>query len=101
MALPTHQLGRTGLQITRIGFGSRAVGGGGRAYGWGPQDDAESLATMRRALELGVTWIDTAAVHGLTRRDLDDVAAAIRQTGAGVRPAQQAAASPAIQEVAQ
>ena len=50
MALPTHQLGRTGLQITRIGFGSWAVGGGGRAYGWGPQDDAESLATMRRAL---------------------------------------------------
>jgi aryl-alcohol dehydrogenase-like predicted oxidoreductase len=53
------------LQITRVGFGSWAVGGGGWAFGWGPQDDAESLATMRHALELGVNWIDTAAVYGL------------------------------------
>src|SRR6202011_4160680 len=65
MTLPTHPLGRSGLQITRLGFGSWAVGGGGWAFGWGPQDDAESLATMRHALELGVNWIDTAAVYGL------------------------------------
>jgi aryl-alcohol dehydrogenase-like predicted oxidoreductase len=65
MTLPTHPLGRTGLQITRLGFGSWAVGGGGWAFGWGPQDDGASLATMRHALDLGVNWIDTAAVYGL------------------------------------
>src|SRR5438309_11761541 len=65
VALPTHQLGRTELQTTRVGFGSWAVGGGGWAFGWGPQDDAQSLATMRHALELGINWIDTAAVYGL------------------------------------
>src|SRR5882762_10332898 len=65
MTLPTHALGRSGLQITRLGFGSWAVGGGGWAFGWGPQNDNESLATMRHALELGVNWIDTAAVYGL------------------------------------
>jgi len=63
--LPTRQLGRTGMQITTVGFGSWAVGGGGWAFGWGPQDDRQSLATIRRALELGVNWIDTAAVYGL------------------------------------
>ena len=65
MELSTYPLGRSGLQITRVGFGSWAVGGGGWAYGWGPQDDVESLGTMRHALDLGVNWIDTAAVYGL------------------------------------
>jgi aryl-alcohol dehydrogenase-like predicted oxidoreductase len=65
MALPTQSLGRSGLQISRLGLGAWAIGGGGYAFGWGPQDDAESLATMRRALDLGINWIDTAAVYGL------------------------------------
>ena len=65
MTLPTHPLGRSGLHITRLGFGSWAVGGGGWSFGWGPQDDSESLATIRHALELGINWIDTAAVYGL------------------------------------
>jgi aryl-alcohol dehydrogenase-like predicted oxidoreductase len=65
MALPTRSLGSSGLEITKIGFGSWAVGGGGWAFGWGPQDDAKSVATMRRAIELGINWIDTAAVYGL------------------------------------
>ena len=65
MTQPTHPLGRSGLHITRLGFGSWAVGGGGWSFGWGPQDDADSLATMRHALELGINWIDTAAVYGL------------------------------------
>jgi aryl-alcohol dehydrogenase-like predicted oxidoreductase len=63
--LPTRPLGRSGLRITRVGFGSWAVGGGGWSFGWGAQDDAESLATMRHALERGINWIDTAAVYGL------------------------------------
>ena len=65
MTLPTRPLGSTGLNITTVGFGSWAVGGGGWSFGWGPQDDSESLATMRHALDLGVNWIDTAAVYGL------------------------------------
>jgi aryl-alcohol dehydrogenase-like predicted oxidoreductase len=65
MTLPTRPLGTSGLEITRVGFGAWAIGGGGWAFGWGPQDDADSLATMRHAIELGVNWIDTAAVYGL------------------------------------
>ncbi len=65
MALPTRPLGSSGFHITTVGFGSWAIGGGGWAFSWGPQDDAESVATMRHALELGINWIDTAAVYGL------------------------------------
>src|ERR1700732_1791843 len=57
-------LGSSRVMITRTGFGAWALGGG-RAFGWGPQDDAVSLATMRHGLKLGVNWIDTAAVYGL------------------------------------
>ena len=49
MSLPTRPLGSGGIQITTLGFGAWAVGGGGWAFSWGPQDDAESIATMRRA----------------------------------------------------
>ncbi len=63
--LPTRPLGSSGFDITTVGFGAWATGGGGWAAGWGPQDDNESLAAMRRALEHGVNWIDTAAVYGL------------------------------------
>jgi aryl-alcohol dehydrogenase-like predicted oxidoreductase len=63
--LPTQQLGRSDLHITRVGFGAWAIGGGGWSFGWGPQDDRESKAAIRRALEVGVNWIDTAAVYGL------------------------------------
>jgi aryl-alcohol dehydrogenase-like predicted oxidoreductase len=58
-------LGSSGVEITSVGFGAWAIGGGGWTYGWGPQDDAQSLAAMRHALELGINWIDTAAVYGL------------------------------------
>jgi aryl-alcohol dehydrogenase-like predicted oxidoreductase len=65
MTLPTNILGTSGLQITTVGFGAWAIGGGGWAFGWGPQDDAASLDAMRHAVQLGVNWIDTAAVYGL------------------------------------
>jgi aryl-alcohol dehydrogenase-like predicted oxidoreductase len=58
-------LGTSGLAITPVGFGAWAAGGGGWAYGWGPQDDDRSVAAMRHAVELGINWIDTAAVYGL------------------------------------
>ena len=61
----TVTFGRTGLEITRVGFGAWAIGGSDWAFGWGEQDDEESVAAIRRALELGVNWIDTAAQYGL------------------------------------
>jgi aryl-alcohol dehydrogenase-like predicted oxidoreductase len=64
-SLPTRPLGTTGLDLTTVGFGAWAAGGGAWAYGWGPQDDEESLDAMRRAIALGVNWVDTAAVYGL------------------------------------
>src|SRR6266516_7692656 len=59
------QFGKTELQITPGGLGAWAMGGGSWESSWGPQDDQESIATIRRALDLGINWIDTAAVYGL------------------------------------
>jgi aryl-alcohol dehydrogenase-like predicted oxidoreductase len=85
VALPTRPLGRSGLNITRVGFGSWAIGGGGWALGWGPQDDTASLATMRHALAAGVNWIDTAAVYGLGHSE-EVVGKLLRELPVGDRP---------------
>ncbi len=85
MTLPTRPLGASGLEITTVGFGAWAIGGGGWAYGWGPQDDADSLATMRHALELGINWIDTAAVYGLGHSE-EVVGRLLRELPLGERP---------------
>jgi aryl-alcohol dehydrogenase-like predicted oxidoreductase len=61
----TRRLGQSDLEITPVGFGAWAIGGGGWKYGWGPQDDGEAVAAIRAALDMGVNWIDTAAVYGL------------------------------------
>ena len=63
--MKTRRFGVTDLYLSEIGFGAWAAGGGGYRFGWGPQDDDEAVAAMRRALELGVNWIDTAPVYGL------------------------------------
>ena len=63
--LPKRALGSSGIDITTVGFGAWAVGGGGWYFSLGEQDDAASIATMRHALELGINWIDTAAIYGL------------------------------------
>ena len=60
-----RKLGNSDLNITRVGFGAWAIGGSGWQFAWGSQDDNESIAAIHRALELGVNWIDTAAVYGL------------------------------------
>jgi aryl-alcohol dehydrogenase-like predicted oxidoreductase len=65
---PTRPLGNSTLQLTPIGLGAWAIGGEWR-FGWGPQDDAASVATIRRAFERGLNWIDTAAVYGLGRSE--------------------------------
>ncbi|HLH60293.1 MAG TPA: aldo/keto reductase [Ktedonobacteraceae bacterium] len=60
-----RRLGNTDMDITPIGFGAWAIGGGGYQFGWGPQDDEQSIAAIHHALDLGLNWIDTAAVYGL------------------------------------
>ena len=59
------RLGNSDLNLTPIGVGAWAMGGGGWAFGWGPQDDAQSIAAIHTALDRGVNWIDTARVYGL------------------------------------
>src|SRR5581483_952947 len=85
MSLPVRPLGSSGVNITVLGFGTWAIGGGGWAFGWGPQDDAASLATMRHAWEFGITWIDTAPVYGLGHSE-ELVGRFVRQLPAGKRP---------------
>ena len=63
--MQTRRLGNSDLMITPVGCGSWAIGGSGWDYAWGPQNDDDSIAAIRRSLELGVNWIDTAAVYGL------------------------------------
>ena len=63
--METRKLGNSDIKVTPVGFGAWALGGSGWEFAWGPQDDADSIAAIHRALELGVNWIDTAAVYGL------------------------------------
>jgi aryl-alcohol dehydrogenase-like predicted oxidoreductase len=58
-------LGTSDLHVTPIGFGAWAIGGANWEFAWGPQDDNESIAAIHRALDLGINWIDTAAIYGL------------------------------------
>jgi len=64
-AQPLRTLGNSDLQLTPIGFGAWAIGGGNWEFAWGPQDDDESIGAIHRALDLGINWIDTAAIYGL------------------------------------
>jgi aryl-alcohol dehydrogenase-like predicted oxidoreductase len=63
--MKTKQLGKSGLALTRVGLGTWAIGGADWQFGWGSQDDRDSIATVHEALDLGINWIDTAAVYGL------------------------------------
>jgi len=60
----TRPLGRTGLQVSEIGFGGWAIGGNAFGNSYGPTDDAESQRAVRRAYDLGCTFFDTADVYG-------------------------------------
>ena len=85
MDLQTRPLGKSGLQITTVGFGSWAVGGGGWAFGWGAQDDEDSVRAITHAVGRGVNWIDTAAVYGLGRSE-EVVGRAVAAIPAADRP---------------
>ncbi len=82
--MQTKKLGNSDLQITSVGFGAWAAGGPGWEFAWGAQDDADSIAAIHRALELGVNWIDTAAVYGMGHSE-EVVAGALKQWR-GARP---------------
>jgi aryl-alcohol dehydrogenase-like predicted oxidoreductase len=82
--MQTRQLGNSDLQITPVGFGAWAIGGSGWQFSWGSQDDDDSIAAIHRALELGVNWIDTAAVYGLGHSE-EVLARALRSWG-GPKP---------------
>jgi aryl-alcohol dehydrogenase-like predicted oxidoreductase len=63
--MQTRKLGNSDLEITPVGFGAWAIGGSGWDFAWGHQEDEDSIAAIHRSLELGVNWIDTAAVYGI------------------------------------
>ena len=81
--MKTKVLGNSDLYVTPVGFGAWAIGGDWE-FGWGAQDDAQSVAAIHRALELGVNWIDTAAVYGLGHSE--EVVARALQEWEGPRP---------------
>ena len=75
-----RKLGNSDLHLTSIGFGAWAIGGGNWEFGWGPQDDNASIAAIHRALDLGINWIDTAAIYGIGHSE-EVVARALKSTG--------------------
>jgi aryl-alcohol dehydrogenase-like predicted oxidoreductase len=84
-ALPKRRLGRTDMLITPVGLGAWAIGGGDWAVGWGDQDDSQSIAAIRHAVERGVNWIDTAAIYGLGHSE-EVVRAALKGIPSAQRP---------------
>ena len=77
-------LGNSDMQLTPIGFGAWAIGGGNWEFAWGPQDDNESVGAIQRALDLGINWIDTAAIYGLGHSE--EVVAEALKGWSGGRP---------------
>lgn len=82
--MQTRRLGNSDLIITPVGYGSWAIGGPGWEYGWGQQNDDDSVVAILRSLELGVNWIDTAAVYGLGHSE--EVVAKALDAWKGQRP---------------
>jgi aryl-alcohol dehydrogenase-like predicted oxidoreductase len=82
--METRKLGNSDLHITPVGYGAWAIGGSGWQFGWGSQNDNDSIAAIHRSLELGVNWIDTAAVYGLGHSE--EVVARALKSWSGPRP---------------
>lgn len=75
-----RKLGNSNFELTRIGFGAWAIGGSGWDFSWGAQDDKKSIEAIHQALDMGVNWIDTAAVYG-TGHSEEIVAKAVKEYG--------------------
>lgn len=82
--METRKLGNSDLQITPVGYGAWAIGGSGWDFAWGHQEDADSIASIHRSLDLGVNWIDTAAVYGVGHSE--EVVARALKDWRGARP---------------
>jgi len=82
--METRKLGNSDIKITRVGYGAWAIGGSGWEFAWGAQEDADSIAAIHRSLELGVNWIDTAAVYGVGHSE--EVVARALKEWRGPRP---------------
>ncbi len=82
--MQTRKLGNSDLHITRVGYGAWAIGGSGWQFAWGSQNDNDSIAAIHRSLQLGVNWIDTAAVYGLGHSE--EVVSRALKTWPGPRP---------------
>jgi aryl-alcohol dehydrogenase-like predicted oxidoreductase len=76
--MQTRMLGNTDLKLTTVGLGTWAMGGPWQ-FGWGPQNDADALAAIEGALNLGINWIDTAPIYGLGHSE-ELVGQVLRQT---------------------
>lgn len=74
----TRRLGNTDLELTAVGLGTWAIGGPWQ-YGWGPQDENEAIAAILKAIDLGINWIDTAAIYGCGHSE-ELVGRALKQT---------------------
>jgi aryl-alcohol dehydrogenase-like predicted oxidoreductase len=78
------KLGNSDMDITRIGFGAWAIGGAGWDFGWGHQEDKDSVDAIIRSLELGINWIDTAAIYGLGHSE--EIVAKALSSWTGTKP---------------
>jgi len=78
-------LGNSGWDISVVGLGTWAIGGGDWAFGWGDQDEHDAIATILKAVEVGINWIDTAAVYGLGQSEIL-VGKALQQIPEAERP---------------
>ena len=72
------------LEISPVGLGTWAIGGDG-VFGWGPQDDADSIAAIRRAVDSGINWLDTAPIYGMGHSE-KVVAQALEEIGSAQQP---------------
>ena len=80
--METRKLGYSDLHLTTVGLGTWAMGGDGWKFGWGHQEDQESRDAIRKAHDLGINWIDTAAIygHGHAEEEVGKAIAGIRDS---------------------
>ena len=78
-------LGVDGPELSVIGLGTWAIGGGDWPFGWGAQDERVAVDAIVRAVDLGINWIDTAAVYGFGKSE-QLVGRALKQFAAADRP---------------